>query len=161
LTAIVFFQRLAAPLLALLLLLVPPAVAADGVTRLPTEPLVIDMAGGGKVTFETEIADDDAERSRGLMFRRSMQEHEAMLFIWPAPYEVGMWMRNTYIPLDMLFIAADGKIVHIARETVPHSLDVITAGQKVLAVLEISGGAAARFGISPGDQVRHRFFAAP
>lgn len=154
-------QGLLAPLLALLLLIAPPALAADEVVRLATEPLVIETASGSKVTFEAEIADDDAERSRGLMFRRSMQEHEAMLFIWPAPYEVGMWMRNTYIPLDMLFIAADGKIVHIASETVPHSRDVISAGRDVLAVLEISGGAAARLGIAPGDQVRHRFFAAP
>ena len=154
-------QILLAPLLALMLLFAPPAAAADEVVRLPTELLVIETASGSKVTFEAEIADDDAERSRGLMFRRSMQEHEAMLFIWSSPYEVGMWMRNTYIPLDMLFIAADGRIVHIARETVPHSLDVISAGRDVLAVLEISGGAAARLGIAPGDQVRHRLFAAP
>ena len=141
-----------------LLLLASAVAAADQVVRLPSEPLVIETASGNEVSFDAEIADDDAERSRGLMFRRSIQEHEAMLFIWPAPYEVGMWMRNTYIPLDMLFIAADGEVVHIARETVPHSLDVVSAGRDVLAVLEIKGGAAGRLGIAPGDRVRHRFF---
>lgn len=145
--------------MALLLFFASAGAAADQVVRLPSEPLVIETASGNEVSFDAEIADDDAERSRGLMFRRSIEEHEAMLFIWPAPYEVGMWMRNTYIPLDMLFIAADGEVVHIARETVPHSLDVVSAGRDVLAVLEIKGGAAGRLGIAPGDRVRHRAFA--
>jgi uncharacterized membrane protein (UPF0127 family) len=145
--------------MALLLFFASAVAAADQVVRLPSEPLVIETASGNELSFDAEIADDDAERSRGLMFRRSMQEREAMLFIWPEPYEVGMWMRNTYIPLDMLFITADGEVVHIARETVPHSLDVVSAGREVLAVLEIKGGAAGRLGIAPGDRVRHRFFA--
>ena len=134
-------------------------VRANEPVYLPSEPLVIETTGGKTLTFNAEIADDDAKRSHGMMFRRSMEEHEAMLFVWPAPYEAGMWMRNTYIPLDMLFIAADGRIVYIARETVPHSLDVISAGQKVRAVLEIRGGASARLGISEGDLVRHHVFA--
>ena len=134
------------------------AALADEPVYLPSEPLTIETAAGKTISFDAEIADDDAKRSHGMMFRREMKDSEAMLFIWSQPYEAAMWMRNTFIPLDMLFIAADGRIVYIARETVPQSLDVISAGQKVRAVLEIKGGAAARLGIAEGDRVRHRFF---
>jgi uncharacterized membrane protein (UPF0127 family) len=72
-----------------------------------------------------------------------------------------MWMRNTFVSLDMLFIDGTGTIVHIAREAVPQSLDVISAGRDVPAVLEIKGGAAQRLGIAVGDKVKHRAFAAP
>ena len=139
----------------------PGRANGDEAMRLPAEPLVIETAQGRQVTFQTEVADTDAERARGMMFRKSMEETGAMLFIWPEPYEAAMWMRNTYIPLDMLFIEADGSIVFIAREAVPHSLDVISANRPVLAVLEIRGGAAARLGISVGDRVKHRYFASP
>ena len=134
----------------------PPAIK-----RLPAEPLVIETGSGKSITFNTEIADTDAERARGMMFRQDMAESEAMLFIWPAPHEAAMWMRNTYIALDMLFIATDGEVVHIHRNAVPHSLDVISANRDVLAVLEIKGGAAARLGLSAGDRVKHRFFGQP
>jgi len=154
----VLAKYLAAVLMAALA--VSSAALADEPVYLPAEPLVIETAGGKTLTFNAEIADDDTKRSHGMMFRRKMQDSEAMLFVWPEPYEAAMWMRNTYIPLDMLFIAPDGRIVQIAHETVPHSLDVISAGQKVLAVLEIKGGASARLRIAEGDLVRHRVFAA-
>jgi uncharacterized protein len=137
-----------------------PGVAADAPQRLPVEPLVIETSSG-PVTFQTEIADEDHERGTGMMFRRTMAETEAMLFIWPEPEPVAMWMRNTFVSLDMLFIDGTGTIVHIAREAVPQSLDVISAGRDVPAVLEIKGGAAQRLGIAVGDKVKHRAFAAP
>jgi len=145
-------------LVAALALMSASLAMANEPVYLPAEPLVVETAGGKTISFNAEIADDDAKRSHGMMFRRDMQDSEAMLFVWPEPYEAAMWMRNTYIPLDMLFIAPDGRIVYIARETVPHSLDVISAGQKVLAVMEIKGGASARLGIAEGDHVRHRAF---
>jgi uncharacterized membrane protein (UPF0127 family) len=140
-----------------------PALAngLPAIERLPVEPLTIDTRAGKTITFRTEIADTDPERARGMMFRQDMAEDEAMLFIWPAPHVAAMWMRNTYIALDMLFIAADGEVVHIHRNAVPHSLDVISADREVLAVLEIKGGAAARLGLSAGDRVRHRYFVSP
>jgi uncharacterized membrane protein (UPF0127 family) len=140
-----------------------PALADElpAIERLPAEALVIETGSGKSITFKTEIADTDAERARGMMYRQDMAEDEAMLFIWPAPHEAAMWMRNTYIPLDMLFIAPDGDVVHIHRNAVPHSLDVISANRNVLAVLEIKGGAAARLGLSAGDRVKHRFFGQP
>ena len=114
-----------------------PALADEppAIKRLPAEPLVIETGSGKSITFNTEIADTDAERARGMMFRQDMAENEAMLFIWPAPHEAAMWMRNTYIALDMLFIATDGEVVHIHRNAVPHSLDVISANRDVLAVV--------------------------
>ncbi len=150
-------------LLVLVLLVVAfalPGTAADVPQRLPSEPLVIETSAG-PVTFQTEIADDDRERGTGMMFRQSMAESEAMLFIWPSPEPVAMWMRNTFVPLDMLFIDKAGSIVHIAREAVPQSLDVISADRDVLAVLEIRGGAAQRLGIAVGDKVKHRAFGSP
>ena len=153
---------LGAALVALALLLALPAAGAadidEAIVRLPSEPLVVETVRSGAITFAAEIADTDAERARGLMFRRSIGDREAMLFIWPQPHEVAMWMRNTYIPLDMLFITGTGRIVHIARNTTPHSLDVISANRDVLAVLEIGGGQAERLGIAEGDMVRHRYF---
>jgi uncharacterized membrane protein (UPF0127 family) len=140
-----------------------PALADEppAIERLPAEALVIETRSGKSITFNTEIADTDAERARGMMYRQEMAEDEAMLFIWPAPHEAAMWMRNTYIALDMLFIAHDGEVVHIHRNAVPHSLDVISANRNVLAVLEIKGGAAARLGLSVGDRVKHRYFGQP
>ncbi|MFL5232396.1 MAG: DUF192 domain-containing protein, partial [Microvirga sp.] len=95
---------------------------------------------------------------RGLMFRHRLPEDRAMLFDFIDPKPVSMWMKNTYIPLDMLFVAGDGRVVHIAANTKPQSLDVITAGRPVKAVIEVAGGTAARLGIKPGDLVRHPLF---
>ena len=119
--------------------------------------MVIETASGPH-SFQTEIADTDPTRARGLMFRRHMAGDHAMLFVWDAPIEAAMWMKNTYIPLDMLFVAGDGRVVYIAANTKPQSLDVITAGRPVKAVIELAGGVAARLGIKPGDRVRHPRF---
>ncbi len=133
------------------------SLASEDVVRLPVEEVVV-TTDQGDVTFATEIATNNETRTRGLMFRRSMGEREAMLFYWQDPLVVSMWMRNTYIPLDMLFVTADGIVVHVESNTVPHSLDVISAGREVSAVMEIVAGSAAKLGIRPGSRLMHRFF---
>ena len=143
----------------LLIVLVAPVATgtADGSDRLPVEQVVVTTAQGD-ISFDAEIAITDETRSRGLMFRRSMGEREAMLFYWDSPEPISMWMRNTYISLDMLFADAEGVVVHVAADTVPHSLDVISAGREVSAVMEVVAGTAARLGIKPGSRLKHRFF---
>jgi len=107
----------------------------------------------GVHSFAVEIAATDAEREKGLMFRKSLPEGQGMLFDFHQEQEVGFWMRNTYIPLDMIFIRGDGRILRIAEGAKPLSDEVIPSGGPVLAVLEVIGGTARKFGIAPGDQV--------
>ena len=90
--------------------------------------------------FTVEIADTEELRSRGLMFRQRLPEDRGMLFDFGEPRPVSMWMKNTYISLDMLFIREDGTIAYIAENTVPKSLDTIGVSEPVLAVLELAGG---------------------
>jgi len=143
--------------LSLLAAAVTAAPARTLAAELKVETLVIETASGAH-SFQTEIADTDPTRAKGLMFRRHLAGDHAMLFVWDAPIAAAMWMKNTYIPLDMLFVARDGRVVHIAANTKPQSLDVITAGRPVKAVIEVAGGTAARLGIKPGDLVRHPLF---
>lgn len=131
--------------------------ASEEVVHLPVEQVVV-TTDQGDIAFATEIATNDETRSRGLMFRRSMGERDAMLFHWQNPLAVSMWMRNTYISLDMLFVTADGTVVHVQSDTVPHSLDLISAGREVSAVMEVVAGTAAKLGIKPGSRLVHRFF---
>jgi uncharacterized protein len=143
--------------LSLLAAAVTAAPARTLAAELKVETLVIETASGAH-SFQTEIADTDPTRAKGLMFRRHLAGDHAMLFVWDAPIAAAMWMKNTYIPLDMLFVAGDGRVVHIAANTKPQSLDVITAGRPVKAVIEVAGGTAARLGVKPGDLVRHPLF---
>jgi uncharacterized membrane protein (UPF0127 family) len=122
------------------------------------EPLVILTASGAEHRFTVEVARSRAEQEQGLMFRESMAEDRGMLFDWGGMVEAAMWMKNTLIPLDMLFIDADGVILDIFASTVPGSLDVISAGVPVRAVLELNGGTAKRLGLKAGDRVRHPIF---
>ena len=125
------------------------------------EPLTITPAGGGEARkFQVEVARTDQEKSVGLMFRRTLADDAGMLFPYGAPQAITMWMRNTYIPLDMLFIAADGTIARIEANTEPLSERIIDSGVLVSAVLELAGGAAERLGIKAGDTVQHPFFSA-
>ncbi|MBE7244272.1 hypothetical protein MHIMP23_15190 [Methylobacterium hispanicum] len=101
---------------------------------------------------------NDAERARGLMFRRSMAPNHGMLFDFERVEPVAMWMKNTYLPLDMLFIRADGTVARVAADTEPLSTATILSGEPVLAVLELNAGTAARLGIRPGDRVDHPLF---
>lgn len=109
--------------------------------------------------FQVWIADTDRRRERGLMFVDHMEPDAGMLFIYPAPQSIAMWMKNTHIPLDMLFVAADGRIAKVVANTTPMSLDTIESGQAVTAVIELNAGTAARLNITAGAQVIHPAFA--
>jgi uncharacterized membrane protein (UPF0127 family) len=112
----------------------------------------------GVHAFSVEIVDNDADRAKGLMFRKELPEGKGMLFDFRSEQEVSFWMQNTYIPLDMLFIRGDGRILSIAANTEPLSTRLIPSGGKVRAVLEVIGGTARKFGIAPGDRVAHPIF---
>lgn len=112
----------------------------------------------GVYHFKVEVADNDATRERGLMFRRTLAGDRGMLFDFKTARPVAFWMKNTLIPLDMLFISADGHILSIARNAVPMSEAPVPSGGPVLGVLEIAGGRAAQIGAAPGDRVRDRIF---
>ncbi len=133
-------------------------VLAGGVYAQALETLSISTQGGQKQTFKVEVARNDADRAQGLMFRRSMPADQGMLFDFVRVEPVSMWMQNTYLPLDMLFIRADGTIARIAANTEPLSTRTIPSGEPVLAVLELNAGTAAKLGIKPGDRVEHPVF---
>jgi len=122
-----------------------------------TSQLTIDTAGG-KRRFTVEVATTPAQMEQGLMFRRELAPDAGMLFIWPQPTVATMWMRNTLIPLDMLFVDGKGRIVNIHARAVPQSLEIISAAAPVKAVIELNGGTADRLGIKPGDIVHHPMF---
>src|SRR3954449_11291842 len=141
------------PLLALLLLLAAvPATLAQQLRTFPTGELTIESASG-KHKFHVELATTPAQLEQGLMFRRSLAPDAGMLFDFQHPSPVSMWMKNTFIPLDMLFIDDRGRIINIAERAVPQSLDTLAAAAPARAVLELNGGTAARLGIRPGDRV--------
>jgi uncharacterized membrane protein (UPF0127 family) len=102
-----------------------------------------------------EIADDDAERSKGLMFRQSMASDHGMLFDFGTEREASFWMRNTFIPLDMIFIAADGTVRTVHANARPQDPTPIPSNAPVRFVLELVGGEAAAIGLSPGDTLEH------
>lgn len=119
----------------------------------------VDLRGGfGEIRFSVELADDARERARGLMFRESMATYAGMLFVYEHPQTVAFWMKNTLIPLDMIFVDERGKVRHVHHRAVPGDLTPIPGGDDILAVLEINGGLAERFGIGPGDVMRHPAF---
>ena len=116
------------------------------------------VSATGPHRFTVEVAETPEQMEQGLMFRRAMAPDAGMLFEYKTPIVATMWMRNTLIPLDMLFVDTQGRIVNIHERAVPQSLDVIAAAGPVRAVIELNGGTAARLGIVPGDLVRHPFF---
>ena len=116
------------------------------------DELTITGAGGAH-KFQIELATDNAQREQGLMYRQTMAPDAGMLFIYDRSQPVAMWMENTYIPLDMLFIAADGHIVNIRQRAVPHSQENIASAGPVKAVLELNGGTVSRLDIKVGDKV--------
>ena len=119
---------------------------------------LIVSAGGRDIKFEVELATNDAERSRGLMYRKQLGAYDGMLFDFYQEMPVSFWMKNTLIPLDMVFIAADGTVRHVHANAVPLSTDTVPSRFPVRAVLEINGGSAALLGIKPGDKVKHPIF---
>jgi uncharacterized protein len=129
----------------------PAAACSDGSVSLKGD--------FGELRFSVEIADTAQERARGLMFRESMARSAGMLFIFESPQRASFWMKNTLIPLDMLFADKTGTITRIQRDAIPGDLTPLPGGDNVLAVLEINGGLAALYGIEPGAVMRHPAFA--
>ena len=117
------------------------------------QELVI-VTDAGEKRFQVELADEPEEQRTGLMFRREMAPDEGMLFDFQTVRDVTMWMRNTYLPLDMIFIREDGTIHTIARRTTPLSERTISSGGPVRYVLEVNAGVSDALGIAPGDQVK-------
>ncbi|MDB5579816.1 MAG: hypothetical protein JWR80_4992 [Bradyrhizobium sp.] len=121
------------------------------------EPLDI-ISKSGVHKFSVEMAVTDAERAQGLMYRKELPDGQGMLFDFRKEQELGFWMKNTYIPLDMIFIRADGRILRIAENTTPLSEALVPSRGQARAVLEVIGGTARKLGIAPGDQVAHPIF---
>ena len=133
------------------------AIAEDQPQSLRTEPLELVTKGGVK-RVTVEVADHEQQREIGLMYRRSLADDHGMLFEFNAIQPVSFWMKNTYIPLDIVFIGPSGKILNIARQAAPLSEAAIPSAGPVDAVLELRGGRAAEIGLEPGDTVRAKFF---
>ena len=119
--------------------------------------LAIATAGGAQ-QFAVELAVTSEQRAQGLMYRERLPADAGMLFLYPAARQIAMWMKNTLIPLDMLFIGDDGRILHIAERAIPGSTATISSMQPARAVLELNGGTAARLKIQVGDRVLYRTF---
>lgn len=135
------------------------AAAVSAVAQVaPAEcaPDRVDLRGPfGTASFTVELADTPAVRSRGLMFRTEMAADSGMLFVYEQPGEVSFWMKNTLIPLDMIFTDARGTVRHVHANAIPGDLRPIAGGSGILTVLEINGGLSAEIGIAPGAQLRH------
>ena len=144
----------------LLLLFAVTASFAGQASAACSDDAVMLRGDWGQARFSVEVADDDAERAQGLMFRESMPSSAGMLFVYKNPQTMRFWMRNTLIPLDMLFIDSRGVVKHIHENAVPLDETMIYGGKNLLSVLEINGGLARRMGIKIGSELRHPAFAA-
>ncbi|WPZ33064.1 DUF192 domain-containing protein [Thalassobaculum sp. OXR-137] len=134
--------------LTVFLLLAPAAAWAAELV-----PLTITTEKGAAHSFQVEIAQTADERAQGLMYRTELGEDRGMLFLFPRRERIAMWMRNTEIPLDMLFIADDGRVTQIHERAVPHSEAIISSRRRVRYVLELPGGTSERLGLAPGALV--------
>ena len=121
------------------------------------QPLEIVTKSGVHV-FAVEMATTEEEKTTGLMYRKELADGKGMLFDFSPEQEVSMWMKNTYISLDMIFIRADGRILRIAQNTEPMSTKIIPSGGLAKGVLEVIAGTAQKYGIQPGDRVGHPLF---
>ncbi len=133
-------------------------IAAGPVSAQCSADEVVIRGDWGQARFSVELADDPRERARGLMNRDSMPASHGMLFIYERPQRASFWMKNTLIPLDMLFIDRDGRISRLHENAVPLDETSINGGKNVFAVLEINGGLAERIGIEAGSVLRHPAF---
>jgi uncharacterized protein len=133
-------------------------VAAAAPARAAGQDTIDIVTRTGVHAFSVELATNTAEREVGLMFRKELPEGHGMLFDFQTEQQVQFWMHNTYIPLDMIFIAADGHIVHVAENAKPMSDDLIPSVHPVRAVLEVIAGTARKFSIAPGDRVTGSIF---
>ncbi len=133
-------------------------VVSSGFSRAAEKSVLEIATKTGVHSFSVEVVDNDADRAKGLMHRRSLPEGTGMLFDFHREQDVSFWMQNTYIPLDMIFIRADGRIHRIAENTVPHSLEQVPSRGPVRGVLEVIAGTSRKLGIAPGDRVAHPIF---
>jgi uncharacterized protein len=133
------------------------ACAGFGARAATFQTLEIATKSGVKV-FSVEMATTEQEKTTGLMYRKELADGKGMLFDFTPEQQVSMWMKNTYIPLDMIFIRADGRILRIAENTEPLSTKIIPSGGLAKGVLEVIAGTAQKYGIAPGDRVAHPLF---
>jgi uncharacterized protein len=157
------FRTRTGPTFALLLLmmgLLSPAARTSDAESLNTQKLqaVTIVTQNGDQTFTAEFANTPAQRARGLMFKARLPERQGMLFDFGRDQEIRMWMKNTLIPLDMIFIQSDGRIHRIEQNTKPGSLRPISSNGSVRAVLEMRAGTSKKYGIAPGDRIIHPLF---
>ena len=134
------------------------AAGGTDVSQAAGQQTIEIVTKSGVHVFAVELAENDEERARGLMFRTELPEGRGMLFDFQREQDVSFWMKNTPLPLDIIFIRGDGTIRRIAANTVPYSLDSIPSGGPIRAVLEVIGGTAKKFGIAPGDKVAGPIF---
>jgi uncharacterized protein len=133
------------------------AFAPSGARAASVQPLEIVTKNGVQV-FSVEMATTEPEKETGLMYRKELADGKGMLFDFSPEQQVSMWMKNTYISLDMIFIRADGRILRIAENTEPLSTRIIPSGGLAKGVLEVIAGTAKKYGIEPGDRVGHPLF---
>jgi len=138
--------------LGVLLLLFADAAAYAQLETFPKAELTI-VSASGPHKFTVEVATTPGQMEQGLMFRRTLAGDAGMIFDYGAPSMAAMWMKNTLIPLDMLFVDARGRVINIHERAIPGSLDPIGAAAPARAVIELNGGTTARLGIKPGDRV--------
>jgi uncharacterized protein len=154
--------RIVLALLAALLMSVAAADSKDG-ARLDQifsrASLQIATPDARLHRFRIWVADDDQRRSLGLMFVKHLEDDQGMLFVYPSAQAISMWMKNTYIPLDMLFVRDDGRIQKVVANTTPLSLETIECKEPVVAVIELKAGVAQKLKIVPGSWVQHENFA--
>ena len=143
--------------LALLALLTTGVAATGSAHAAEMQTLEIATKSGVQV-FSVEVATTEEEKRTGLMYRKELPDGRGMLFDFSPEQEVSMWMKNTFIPLDMIFIRADGRILRIAENTVPQSTKIIPSRGLAKGVLEVIAGTAKKYGIAPGDRVAHPLF---
>ena len=135
----------------------PLASIAQGFATFNRSKLRV-VTKSGKHEFIVEIAVTDRQHAQGLMFRQSLAKNAGMLFDYKVPTSITMWMKNTFIPLDMIFIGNDGRVINVVQRAIPFSENVISSLGKARGVLEVNGGTASRLGIMPGDKILHGIF---
>ncbi|WP_369723812.1 DUF192 domain-containing protein [Bradyrhizobium sp. LLZ17] len=143
--------------LAAILVVAGLAVASSPVRAASFQPLEI-VTKNGVQAFSVEMATTDEEKQTGLMYRKELADGKGMLFDFNPEQQISMWMKNTYVSLDMIFIRADGRILRIAENTEPLSTKIISSQGPARAVLEVPAGTAQKYGIRPGDRVGHPLF---
>lgn len=143
--------------LAVIIVMASVAFANGTVAAASFQPLEIVTQSGVQV-FSVEMATTEEEKTTGLMYRKELADGKGMLFDFSPEQQVSMWMKNTYISLDMIFIRADGRILRIAENTEPLSTKIISSGGPAKGVLEVAAGTAQKYGIKPGDRVGHPLF---